>query len=141
MCGLAAWDSMAVASISTSNQRELLLRRQDCFGPPHYVVAATRFDPNSCMFLEIESESGNWRFLNDGVRNGRLITLSPTHENLATGARKHIWKGRSPVSLARGVWHCLLHLRVASRTAICTACVPSSACVAVSVTVPAFSPA
>lgn len=34
------------------------------FGPQHYVAAATRYDPNSYMILEIDSASGSCTFLN-----------------------------------------------------------------------------
>lgn len=34
------------------------------YGPQHYVMAATRYDPNAYMLLEINSRRGTWRFLN-----------------------------------------------------------------------------
>jgi len=39
----------------------------DCshtYGPQHYVMAATRYDPNAYMLLEIDRSRGAWRFLN-----------------------------------------------------------------------------
>ena len=39
----------------------------DCshtYGPQHYVMAATRYDPNAYMLLEIDPSRGAWRFLN-----------------------------------------------------------------------------
>jgi hypothetical protein len=34
------------------------------YGPQHYTMAATRYDPNAYMLLEIDSRSGSFRFLN-----------------------------------------------------------------------------
>jgi hypothetical protein len=34
------------------------------YGPQHYVIAATRYDPNAYMLLEIDPDRGTWRFLN-----------------------------------------------------------------------------
>ena len=34
------------------------------YGPQHYIMAATRYDPNAYMLLEIDPDRGNWRFLN-----------------------------------------------------------------------------
>jgi predicted MPP superfamily phosphohydrolase len=34
------------------------------YGPQHYGMAATRYDPNAYMLVEIESRSGAWRFMN-----------------------------------------------------------------------------
>ena len=34
------------------------------YGPQHYVMAATRYDPNAYMLLEIEATHGTWRFMN-----------------------------------------------------------------------------
>lgn len=34
------------------------------YGPQHYVMAATRYDPNAYMLLEIDPDRGSWRFLN-----------------------------------------------------------------------------
>jgi predicted MPP superfamily phosphohydrolase len=34
------------------------------YGPQHYVMAATRYDPNAYMLLEIDSTHGTWRFMN-----------------------------------------------------------------------------
>jgi len=39
----------------------------DCshtYGPQHYVMAATRYDPNAYMLLEIDPDPATWRFLN-----------------------------------------------------------------------------
>jgi predicted MPP superfamily phosphohydrolase len=34
------------------------------YGPQHYVMAATRYDPNAYMLLEIDAAHGAWRFMN-----------------------------------------------------------------------------
>lgn len=34
------------------------------YGPQHYIMAATRYDPNAYMLLEIDSRRGSWRFMN-----------------------------------------------------------------------------
>ncbi len=35
------------------------------YGPQHYVMAATRYDPNAYMLLEIDRKRATWRFLNE----------------------------------------------------------------------------
>ena len=37
------------------------------YGPQHYIMAATRYDPNAYMLLEIDPASGSWRFLNESL--------------------------------------------------------------------------
>jgi UDP-2,3-diacylglucosamine pyrophosphatase LpxH len=34
------------------------------YGPQHYIMAATRYDPNAYMLLEIDQDRSSWRFLN-----------------------------------------------------------------------------
>lgn len=34
------------------------------YGPQHYVMAATRYDPNAYMLLEIDAMDGKWHFMN-----------------------------------------------------------------------------
>jgi hypothetical protein len=34
------------------------------YGPQHYVMAATRYDPNAYMLLEIDTKRTSWRFMN-----------------------------------------------------------------------------
>ncbi len=34
------------------------------YGPQHYVMAATRYDPNAYMLIEVDSRRGTWRFMN-----------------------------------------------------------------------------
>ncbi len=43
------------------------------YGPQHYIMASTRYDPNAYMLLEIDSRHGTWRFM-----NGSLVDWS-TH--------------------------------------------------------------
>ena len=37
------------------------------YGPQHYVMAATRYDSNAYMLLEIDRKRGSWRFLNSDL--------------------------------------------------------------------------
>lgn len=37
------------------------------YGPQHYIMAATRYDPNAYMLLEIDPDSGSYRFLNESL--------------------------------------------------------------------------
>jgi len=37
------------------------------FGPQHYVMAATRYDPNAYMLIEVDRKQGSWRFLNSSL--------------------------------------------------------------------------
>ncbi len=37
------------------------------FGPQHYVMAATRYDPNAYMLMEVDTHKQSWRFLNSSV--------------------------------------------------------------------------
>ena len=37
------------------------------YGPQHYVIAATRYDPNAYMLIEIDREQKTWRFLNESL--------------------------------------------------------------------------
>ncbi len=34
------------------------------YGPQHYIMAATRYDPNAYMLMEVDTRRGTWRFLN-----------------------------------------------------------------------------
>jgi hypothetical protein len=34
------------------------------FGPQHYVMAATRYDPNAYMLMEVDTQRQTWRFMN-----------------------------------------------------------------------------
>lgn len=37
------------------------------YGPQHYAMASTRYDPNAYMLLAIDSRTGTWRFLNQSL--------------------------------------------------------------------------
>ena len=37
------------------------------YGPQHYIMAATRYDPNALMLLEIDSHTGAYRWLNQDL--------------------------------------------------------------------------
>lgn len=37
------------------------------FGPQHYAIAATRYDANAYMLIEVDRERDNWRFLNESL--------------------------------------------------------------------------
>ena len=37
------------------------------YGPQHYVMAATRYDPNAYMLLEIDTRANSWRFMNQSL--------------------------------------------------------------------------
>jgi 3',5'-cyclic-AMP phosphodiesterase len=37
------------------------------FGPPHYVMAATRYDSNAYMLIEVDSRHKTWRFMNSSL--------------------------------------------------------------------------
>ncbi len=37
------------------------------YGPQHFIMAATRYDPNAYMLLEIDSHTGTWRFMNSSL--------------------------------------------------------------------------
>ena len=39
------------------------------YGPQHYGMAATRYDPNAYMLLEIDSRKNTWRFINADLVN------------------------------------------------------------------------
>jgi predicted MPP superfamily phosphohydrolase len=37
------------------------------YGPQHYVMAATRYDPNAYMLMEVDTKRGTWRFMNESL--------------------------------------------------------------------------
>lgn len=37
------------------------------YGPQHYVMAATRYDPNACMLMEVDTRRQTWRFMNESL--------------------------------------------------------------------------
>lgn len=51
------------------------------YGPQHYIMAATRYDPNAYMLLEIDSEQGSWRFLNSSLVEWSTHYSRPYHNS------------------------------------------------------------
>lgn len=49
------------------------------FGPQHYSMASTRYDPNAYMLLEIDSDCGAWRFINAGLVDWSTHFSKPYH--------------------------------------------------------------
>lgn len=49
------------------------------YGPQHYIMAATRYDPNAYMLLEIDSRHGTWRFMNAGLVDWSTHYSKPYH--------------------------------------------------------------
>lgn len=49
------------------------------YGPQHYVMAATRYDPNAYMLLEIDPDKGSWRFLNADLVEWSTHYSKPYH--------------------------------------------------------------
>lgn len=50
------------------------------YGPQHYIMAATRYDPNAYMLLEIDPERGGaWRFLNSDLVEWSTHYSKPYH--------------------------------------------------------------
>ena len=49
------------------------------YGPQHYVMAATRYDPNAYMLLEVDPDRGNWRFLNADLVEWSTHYSKPYH--------------------------------------------------------------
>jgi hypothetical protein len=37
------------------------------YGPQHYIMAATRYDPNAYMLMEVDTKHGTWRFMNESL--------------------------------------------------------------------------
>ena len=37
------------------------------YGPRHIVMAATRYDPNAYMLMEVDTQTATWRFMNAGL--------------------------------------------------------------------------
>ncbi len=49
------------------------------YGPQHYIMAATRYDPNAYMLLEIDPDRGSWRFLNQDLVEWSTHYSKPYH--------------------------------------------------------------
>jgi hypothetical protein len=37
------------------------------YGPQHYIMAATRYDPNAYMLMEVDTKRGSWKFMNEDL--------------------------------------------------------------------------
>ncbi len=37
------------------------------YGPQHYIMAATRYDPNAYMLMEVDTKKATWRFMNESL--------------------------------------------------------------------------
>lgn len=37
------------------------------YGPQHYVIASTRYDPNAYMLIEVDRQRDSWRFMNESL--------------------------------------------------------------------------
>jgi len=37
------------------------------YGPQHYTIASTRYDPNAYMLIQVDREHCTWRFLNENL--------------------------------------------------------------------------
>src|SRR5229473_3019753 len=37
------------------------------YGPRHYIMAATRYDPNAYMLMEVDTKHVTWRFMNESL--------------------------------------------------------------------------
>jgi hypothetical protein len=49
------------------------------YGPQHYIMAATRYDPNAYMLLEIDPDRGSYRFLNADLVQWSTHYSKPYH--------------------------------------------------------------
>lgn len=49
------------------------------YGPQHYVMAATRYDPNAYMLVEVDPASGTWRFINANLVEWSTHYSKPYH--------------------------------------------------------------
>jgi predicted MPP superfamily phosphohydrolase len=49
------------------------------YGPQHYVMAATRYDPNAYMLMEIDTKRANWRFINADLVEWSTHYSKPYH--------------------------------------------------------------
>lgn len=49
------------------------------YGPQHYVMAATRYDPNAYMLMEVDTRHGKWRFMNQSLVEWSTHYSQPFH--------------------------------------------------------------
>jgi UDP-2,3-diacylglucosamine pyrophosphatase LpxH len=49
------------------------------YGPQHYIMAATRYDPNAYMLMEVDTQQGSWRFINADLVEWSTHYAKPYH--------------------------------------------------------------
>jgi hypothetical protein len=49
------------------------------YGPKHYIMAATRYDPNAYMLMEVDTKHKTWRFLNADLVEWSTHYSKPYH--------------------------------------------------------------
>jgi len=49
------------------------------YGPQHYVMAATRYDPNAYMLMEVDTKHATWRFMNQSLVEWDTHYSKPWH--------------------------------------------------------------
>jgi hypothetical protein len=49
------------------------------YGPQHYIMAATRYDPNAYMLMEVDTKRNTWRFLNADLVQWSTHYSKPYH--------------------------------------------------------------
>jgi len=49
------------------------------YGPQHYIMASTRYDPNAYMLLEVDTKQGSWRFINADLVEWSTHYSKPYH--------------------------------------------------------------
>jgi len=52
------------------------------YGPQHYVIASTRYDPNAYMLVEVDTRRVTWRFMNAGLVDWSTHYSKPYRTNL-----------------------------------------------------------
>jgi hypothetical protein len=51
------------------------------YGPQHYVMAATRYDPNAYMLIEVDARHNTWRFMNASLVDWSTHYSQPFHSS------------------------------------------------------------
>ena len=49
------------------------------YGPQHYIMAATRYDPNAYMLMEVDRQTAQWRFINADLVEWSTHYARPYH--------------------------------------------------------------
>jgi Predicted phosphohydrolases len=49
------------------------------YGPQHYIMAATRYDPNALMLFEVDKKTAKWRWLNADLVEWQTHYAKPYH--------------------------------------------------------------